>query len=307
MTMSVIQGFSEIESIDTVHELAFANPELPRVIGIDVGQRNLALWFGMPRPNERAQTLGGVRFRWLGWVIIHCSGTETTDGACKLVRRAIALYRDSLFALASTVVIEKQHKKNRRMRAIADEIVRWIRSEVPHGRRMQIVSREARHKFTTVPGMPPMPTEYTARKSAALTVVERQTSEYAGERWWTFMRAHPASADDLADAALIAQDWMIAKWRVELFATNALESVSEVLRARRRRTVQTFRKRTHVRASTAAALVDDSDDSCDEEEKHARKRRPVVRALAEDDDPSDDSAADEARLTRSLYDSLHAK
>lgn len=323
--MSVIQSFDELESREAVIALARANPHHPRILGIDVGQRNLAIWMGMPRvADERAATLAGVRFHWLGWAIIHCSATQTAAEACRLVLRALDTYRRSMFALASDIVIEKQHKRNRRMRIIARAIRAWVLREVPHASSMRIVERQAMHKFANVAGMPcPMPRDYAQRKQASLNVVQRQTQQWAGQRWWTFLRTHLAAGDDLADAALIAQDWAVNRYLLVLVATSALDTVSQELLARRHR--NTWRKKqvrsaarglcsSSSSSSHDVTFSDDSDSSGDDDvdllrETVTRKRRLTDEALISRDAPGlrlDDEDQEEydADASASLFEAL---
>lgn len=273
--MSVVQTFSVIEDRDSIIDLANAHPHCPRIIGIDVGQRNLALWMGMPYTDgPLAKKLSDVRFRWLGWVIVHCSPTKTTREACAIVVRALDTYKRSLFALASDIVIEKQHKKNGRMRAIAAAIRKWVRKEVPHAGRMRIVDRHARSKFATIFGMPcPMPRDYQKRKQASMNVVNEQTRRWAGDRWCKFLWDHLASGDDLSDAALIAQDYAIAKYLLLLVSTDALARVMDELNARRQRNTWHKTKQRRPLMDTEC-----SDDSEDDGPLVARAPRKRVRA-----------------------------
>jgi len=257
--MSVTQLFSEITPRSSIVEWARNNPTLPRVVGIDVGQSNLTLWFGAPSPGPKATTSSGIKFVYFGWVLIQCNATKTNKAACKLVTEGLANFTERVFALASDIVIEKQHKKNGRMRAIATAIKQWIRKDVPSGKRMRIVERQAMHKFANVVQLPcPMPREYSVRKSASFSVGEAQTRAWAGERWFLFLHAHRDSGDDLTDAALIAQDYMVAYYLITLIQTHKLRAVSNTLMARRNR--NTWRKTKKRNRELLPRIERDDDD-----------------------------------------------
>lgn len=266
--MSVIQSFSELVPRESIVQWARSNPTLPRVIGIDVGQSNLTVWFGAPHDTQKATKASEIKFMYFGWVLIQCTSTRTNKSACKLVLEGLANYTERVFALASDVVIEKQHKKNGRMRAIATAIKQWIRKKVPNGRRMRIVDRQALHKFANIVQLPcPMPREYSARKSASFNVGEAQTRAYAGERWFSFLHAHHTSGDDLTDAALIAQDYMIAHYLLTLVQTQKLREVNIVLMSRRNRNTWHKGKKRERQILLHAERDEDSsdnDDDCDD-------------------------------------------
>lgn len=283
--MSVVQNFSEQDSVDSIIEWAHANPTLPRLIGIDVGQQKLAVWFGAPRPGAKAETPGGARFVYFAWILISCSGTSTNAQACQLVLRGLNIYRKTIFALASDVVVEKQHKKNGRMRAISKAIVTWVKNEVPNGKYMRVIEREARHKFANVVGMPcPMPREYEARKQAALSCIRRQVAR-TGARWQTYLSNHADAGDDLSDAALIAQDYAIANYPLSLFATHSLESVSRVLA--QRRSMNTWRANKKMGRFKTGQVHDNDSDG---EIQIVKRRRDAAPPLVVDNwgmvDPS---------------------
>lgn len=288
--MSIIQSSSELVDRDHLIAWATANPTVPRILGIDVGQANLAMWLGAPRSDPRIDSLAGVRFHYLGWVIVHCASTKTTASACALVRRALELYRRSLFAMASDIVIEKQHKKNPRMRAIATTIRQWIRDKVPHSRNMRVTERQAMHKFANIAAMPcPMPREYAQRKEASLRVVSTQVQQWAGERWWHFLESHrAASGDDLSDAALIAQDYAVARYLLVLVGSHALQAVSRQLIDRRNRnTWRPHRRRRwpgqyyrSAAASTAGVTFSDDSNSADDDDDDDDRPRRTTSAIS---------------------------
>jgi len=240
--MSVIQSFHELWPRERIREFAFANPALPRVIGVDVGQAKLALWFGAPAPDARAESAGSLRFTYFGWILIHCDSTTTNAQAIDIVTRALEHYAEHPFQYASDVVIEKQHKKNGRMKALASAIQRFFRQRVPNGARMRISQRQALFKFANITALPcPMPREYVDRKEAAFAAVAAQTRQWAGERWRRFLEMHAGSERDLSDAALIGQDYMIAHYLVHLVKTHRIAEVSGQLAVRRQR--NTFHKK----------------------------------------------------------------
>lgn len=263
--MSVVQGFNEVTPVATVAEWAHANPSLPRVIGIDVGQDKLTVWFGAPNPHHRSDTLRDARFHYFAWVLVRCSATRTNAEARVLVLRGLEAYRDSVFALASDVVIEKQHKLNGRMKSLAKAIGDWVRREVPNGGKMRIVEREARHKFASLPGLPcPMPQRYEARKQATLVHIGAQV-RHVGERWHRFLNTWIEAGDDLADAACIAQDWMVSKYPLTLFSTARLAAVQATLATRRRN--NTWRNTRRGKPATQHIANDESDDDGDDLEE----------------------------------------
>lgn len=272
--MAIVQGFTEVTSIAAVAEWAHANPSLPRVVGIDVGQDKLAVWFGAPDPAHRSETLRDARFHYFAWVLVRCSATQTNREACVLVLRGLEPYRDSVFALASDVVIEKQHKLNGRMKSLAQAIRNWVRKEVPNGAKMRIVEREARHKFASLHGLPcPMPQKYEARKQATLAHIGGQV-RHVGERWHRFLNTWIEAGDDLADAACIAQDWMVSKYPLALFSKARFAAIQTTLATRRRnntwRAVPRRRKMRNTRVHGEAHYDDDEVAESDPDEHDER-------------------------------------
>ena len=233
-SMSVIQGFSESWTREEIRAWAFAHPTVPRVIGIDVGLDKLAIWFGAPDPDALATRADRLRFLYFSWVICRCGSATTNKEACARVVQALEAYHDCPFALASDVVIEKQHKKNGRMRAIAATIKTWVRKTVKGGHRMRVVDWQPLGKFANIVQMPcPMPREYAARKAASERVVDAQVREWAGLRWFQFYQRNIECADDAADAALIAQDYAVTVYPMQVIATHALATVHQLLAQRR--------------------------------------------------------------------------
>lgn len=232
--MSVVQSFSESLPAADIAAWAHANPTMPRVIGIDVGQDKLAVWFGAPNPDALATDAASMRFIYFAWVLCRCGATATNKQACDVVTRVLDSYAAVPFGMASDIVIEKQHKKNGRMRAIAATIKTWVRKTVKGGHRMRVVDWQPLGKFANIVQMPcPMPREYAARKAASERVVDAQVREWAGLRWFQFYQRNIECADDAADAALIAQDYAVTVYPMRVIATHALATVHQLLAQRR--------------------------------------------------------------------------
>lgn len=266
--MSVVQGFSESWTTAEVTAWAHAHPTVPRVIGIDVGQDKLTVWFGAPNPDARATAATNMRWIYFSWVLCRCSSTATNKQACDVVTRALDMYKNNPFALASDIVVEKQHKKNGRMKALAAAIRRWIRAEVPGAERMRVVERQSMSKFANVVQLPcPMPHEYKERKDAAERVIAGQVTQWAGKRWYDFYNGHPTCRDDLADAALIAQDYAIVVYPMAVISAEALEQVHRVLADRRAR--NTWRKKKRHTAVYETEFDRDFRDDDDDNEFQA--------------------------------------
>ena len=286
--MSVIQGFSESWTSDEITQWAHANPTVPRVIGIDVGQDKLTVWLGAPNPSARATDVNQMRFVYMAWILCRCSGTRTNAEACRLVTNALEPYRRHPFSLASDIVIEKQHKKNGRMKAIARAIRTWIRTRVPGSERMRVVDRQAMSKFANIAQLPcPMPRDYKDRKDSAERAVAIQVQRWAGKRWYDFYHGHSACADDLADAALIAQDYTIAVYPMSCIAPQSLTAVHRVLADRRAR--NTWRKPKKRRSASSHYQTEfdrDFDDfNGDEDDVGTRDSSPPpLRAVVRHDD-----------------------
>lgn len=300
--MAEIQRFAAQWSEERVREWAFANPTAPRVIGIDVGQDKLTVWFGAPQTQHKATRADNLRFCYFSWLLCRCPSTRTNAEACRLVVAALDVYRVHPFSLASDIVIEKQHKRNGRMRALAKEIRAWIRRRVPGSQRMRIVERQALSKFANIVQMPcPMPREYTARKQAAERVVAAQVRNWAGDQWFRFYTAHPTCADDLADAALIAQDYTLAVYPMEMIADQALRSVLRLLSQRRAR--NTWRKkRTSIGKYRSEYERDYYDDDADAEQEQSRKRAHDYDEISDDSDGDDVDQADRREHNRQRTD-----
>lgn len=283
--MAAIQRFATQWSEERVREWAYANPATPRVIGIDVGQDKLTVWFGAPQAQYKATRADNLRFCYFSWLLCRCPSTHTNAAACRLVTEALDVYRVHPFSLASDIVVEKQHKRNGRMRALAKAIRKWIRNRVPGSERMRVVERQALSKFANIVQMPcPMPRDYTARKQAAERVVAAQVRDWAGDQWFRFYNAHSTCADDLADAALIAQDYTLVVYPMEMIAASALRSVYRLLEQRRTR--NTWRKK---RSVVGRYRSEYERDYYEDERDTARKRS---YDCDEDNDGDDDASKD---------------
>lgn len=272
--MSVVHTFSESMTAAEITAWAFAHPAVPRVIGIDVGQDKLAVWFGAPNPDALATDVASMRFVYFSWLLCRCSATATNKQACDLVVGVLSSFANTPFGLASDVVIEKQHKKNGRMKAIAAAIRKWVLSAVPNAAHMRVSSRQALSKFATIVQMPcPMPREYAVRKKASERVVDAQVRNWAGPRWFHFYQRHSTCADDLADAALIAQDYTITTYPTLVVAPSALASVYQIIARRKSR--NTWRKTKTPRPARSefvrkfSEYFDDDDDADEHDEKRS--------------------------------------
>ncbi len=285
--MSVCQSWNESWSADQIREFAYAHPELPRVLGIDPGQRKLALALLAPDPTHRATEPRDLRFVFMAWIGVQCAWTDTNAEGANVVLRALEPYIDVPLSYATHVVLERQHKRNGRMKALVTEIEKFIRRRVKRGNRMVIEQRDARHKFANIVGMPcPMPYDYDDRKEASCAVVDMQTRAWAGRRWHDFLAAHDDMCRDLCDAVLIAQDAVIAQrtFLLHMVRADRLAYVSQQLSARAQR--NTWRRRRggvreglfHVQADDRrlalfAGIQIDDDDDVDESAPDRSKRR----------------------------------
>lgn len=296
--MSVVQSFTERWTRDEITQWAHANPTVPRVIGIDVGQDKLTVWFGAPNPTARATAADQMRFVYMAWIVCRCSGTRTNAEACRLVTNALDPYHKHPFSLASDIVIEKQHKKNGRMKAIARAIHAWIRTRVPGSERMRVVDRQSMSKFANIAQLPcPMPREYKDRKGAAERVVGAQVQRWAGKRWYDFYHGHSSCADDLADAALIAQDYTIAVYPMSCIAPQSLATVHAVLASRRAK--NTWRKKHKKRSASSSHYQTEFDRDFDEfyDDGAERDSSPQPR---NDDDSRDKESRGREKSRRRL-------
>jgi len=274
----------DIETLLPEQLRAFAHhfPTLPRTLGVDVGQRNLALWLGAPH-DVKARSFEELRFVDLSWLLISCPATNTNAEACELVCAALRPYCESIFAYASDIIIEQQYKRNGRMKAIARALLRFFRANVPNSGAMTITMRQAAHKFATIPQLPcPMPREKKDRKQASVVATQHQLSLHGRERWCAFFRRHSEKADDISDARLIAQDWIVATYLPIMVASDALASVSTAIHTRKSRLFSRKRVMVPVRAPVVAAESDsDDEDEYDDDDNTPHKAaRPNINTMS---------------------------
>lgn len=316
--MSVIQSWSEQLPRDELLQFARANPQLPRVLGIDPGQCRLGMALLAPDPHHRATSARDVRFVMLGWVGVSCQWTATNAEGRRLVLRALEAHID-LMAFASQVVLERQHKRNGRMKALARAIIGFVRARVPRGSQMTVLQRDARHKFANLAALPcPMPRDYGDRKDAVVAAVDMQLRQTAGHRWMRFLQTHNEMRRDLCDAVAIAQDAVVAQPRflLEMVRRDKLGEVSAHLQQRRRQNTWRRRSTAPVRpgishlltASAAGGASDseadesgdsDSDDAVDQSlARFANMPSGIMRDLRDRDDDDGDAENPSKRRRR---------
>lgn len=309
--MSVVQSWSEQWTKDELVQFARDNPSVPRVLGIDPGQCRLGMALIAPDPRHKATIAHEMRFIMLGWVGVCCDWTATNAQASSVVLRALEPHRD-LMSYATQVVLERQHKKNGRMKSLATSIIRFVRKRVARGDRMTIMQRDARHKFANIVSLPcPMPREYDDRKDAVFAAVDMQLRQTGAIRWIRFLQTHDEMRRDLCDAVAIAQDAVIAQpgFLMILVRQDCLAVVSAQLMQRRQR--NTWHKQrglggvrpgiSHLLTSSKADDGDDDDDDDVDDEDHAQIDQALVRfadmphGMMKDLKPDDD--ADDTRDT----------
>jgi hypothetical protein len=186
------------------------------VLSIDVGVRNLALWMGcvdMPDQSQcgYAASLEDVRFFTVFWMHASCPKlTKVTPTA--QITRVLEQHYDSALKHAHSVVIERQHKKNTKMKYFSRVISSFFRKR---GHR-SVCFRFAWKKFETVAWLPsPMPTKKCDRKRSAERATQ-EALEYAvrnngpGARLaLSFFNELRVQRHDVSDALLMGMDYLI--------------------------------------------------------------------------------------------------
>jgi hypothetical protein len=283
MTNAITNCFSySAEDIASVSKLCREN-HTKLVLGIDVGIRNLALWMGcldVPAKSQAgyAKRLAHIRVYTVFWLHANCPKSDTLKPT-RQVQEVLKQYYDTALRYAHAVVIEKQHKRNGRMKHLARAIHTFFSER---GHRL-VRYRPAWEKFKRVCWLPtPMPAEKLQRKEAAesgglafLAYMKKRGTLANAADVLNFVQSLRVQLHDIFDAFFTAVDYLLDDVAVmarlaadpELIAAELRDRKPVQRRQKRRRKKK--RKQLHGDSVYGLSLISDDQQLLD----GVRKRR----------------------------------